>query len=163
MKRYSNRQNGFTLIELLVVIAIIGILSSVVLASLNSARTKAKDVAIKQAVKSLATTYALGHNETGVFNHRYIWVGNTGGNPPCSGKSFSGPYAQKILELCESIERNQSYVGNNAILFGPNTNASNQFTILVRLNDGNTYCVSSEGTVYEGPYNSTAPGCWQNP
>ena len=41
---------GFTLIELLVVIAIIGILSSVVLASLSVTRTRAKEAAFQSEV-----------------------------------------------------------------------------------------------------------------
>lgn len=55
LKILNKRMNskGFTLIELLVVIAIIGILSSVVMVSLNSARNKAKDSAIKSNLSEI--------------------------------------------------------------------------------------------------------------
>lgn len=63
----KRKTRGFTLIELLVVIAIIGILSSVVLASLNTARTKARDAQRMQTVKSLKTAIELYATTNGVY------------------------------------------------------------------------------------------------
>ena len=55
----TSTKRGFTLIELLVVIAIIGILSSVVLASLNTARLKSRDARRLSDIKQLQIALAL--------------------------------------------------------------------------------------------------------
>ena len=62
-----SKHKGFTLIELLVVIAIIGILSSVVLSSLNSARQKGRDTARIQAVKQVQNALQLYWSANGSF------------------------------------------------------------------------------------------------
>lgn len=58
----STLKKGFTLIELLVVIAIIGILSAVVLASLNTARDQANDAAVKSQLGQLRSEAELYYN-----------------------------------------------------------------------------------------------------
>ncbi len=61
------RAGGFTLIELLVVIAIIGLLSSVVLASLSTARAKGADAARISDIKSLETAIQAYYTDHGVY------------------------------------------------------------------------------------------------
>jgi len=61
----STKQGGFTLIELLVVIAIIGILASVVLTSLASAREKSQLARVKADLKQIRTALALLEIDTG--------------------------------------------------------------------------------------------------
>ncbi len=58
-KKIKKYKTGFTLIELLVVVAIISLLSSIVLASLNSARAKARDATRMSDIKQIQNAVEL--------------------------------------------------------------------------------------------------------
>jgi prepilin-type N-terminal cleavage/methylation domain-containing protein len=66
----GSKVSGFTLIELLVVVAIIGILASVVLTSLGSARTKAKDARVISDVSQARVSLEVGLSN-GVYQDLY--------------------------------------------------------------------------------------------
>jgi len=61
-------KKGFTLIELLAFIAIIGILASVVLASLNSARDKGEDAAVKSNLNNIRAQAELYYDAQGDYD-----------------------------------------------------------------------------------------------
>ncbi|MDE1874720.1 MAG: type II secretion system protein [Patescibacteria group bacterium] len=61
------RSKGFTLIELLVVISIIALLSGIVLASLNSARVRARDAKRKQDFEQIRNALALYYDQYGQY------------------------------------------------------------------------------------------------
>ncbi|KND50360.1 MAG: hypothetical protein AB202_01750 [Parcubacteria bacterium C7867-007] len=82
----SAARRGFTLIELLVVIAIIGILSSVVLASLNTARNKGADASVKSNLGEARAQAELFYDANG---NRYV-VTAGGTTDVCSTTALVG-------------------------------------------------------------------------
>jgi len=91
------RSKGFTLIELLVVIAIIGLLSSVVLGSLNNARSKSRYTKAFSDMREIGRAAILDYDQ---YENYAPDVGPSGGprfvpgllrswpTPPCAGWTY---------------------------------------------------------------------------
>jgi prepilin-type N-terminal cleavage/methylation domain-containing protein len=105
-------QKGFTLIELLVVIAIIGILSSVVLASLNTARTKSVDTAIKAALSGARAQAELFYSNGSTYDN------------VCSTAQSSQGIQQIVLGAATTLLSSQT-VGADAQAFVYNAGTAN--------------------------------------
>jgi prepilin-type N-terminal cleavage/methylation domain-containing protein len=130
------RTRGFTLIELLVVIAIIGILSTVILASLNTARNKGTYSAIKASLHTVQTQAELYYNN----NNKYgsVTATSSAGSTACIGNDmFADP---TIVAAIQSIRGN----GATSIQCGIGCSGGICFDVIVQSPAGN-WCVNSLG------------------
>jgi len=168
MRNLSKNKEGFTLIELLVVMAIISILSSVVLSSVNTARLKSKDSAIKEELTQIANTMALDYNDYGSYGNLQTnqWSPTTN----CNSFTFSGTYAPSLLSICTNLVSLSGLSSGNGFFSGNSVDNSKNFSFMIYLpyqssvNGVATYgCVGSGGKSFTDTGSWTASGCYANP
>ena len=116
MKRYTK---GFTLVELLVVIAIIGILASIVVVSLNNARTRARDTERLGEMNQIRTALESYFERNGDYPtaaeglQELVTAGDLPAFPTQPGAAAT-PYGYGIAAPCSSTTRYVLYVALEA-------------------------------------------------
>jgi prepilin-type N-terminal cleavage/methylation domain-containing protein len=95
-------EKGFTLIELLVVIAIIGILSSIVLASLNTARGKGANAAIKGNLANMRAQAQIYYDTSSSFGAQWNVQACPATVGAANGTLFADPNINAMINAAAS-------------------------------------------------------------
>ncbi len=144
-------KKGFTLIELLVVVAIIGILASVVLASLNSARSKGADAAVKSNLDTVRTQAVMYYNVYNAYRTTSsIGSGDYGGDCNTIGTVFqdsTGTTEGQTLSKTIAAAITGAYNAGRGAKTCKLTSIGNQYMVAVGLKSSSTayWCVDSKG------------------
>lgn len=111
---------GFTLIELLVVIAIIGILSTIVLASLGTARTKGEDSAIQANLSNMRAQAELLYSNLNSYGVAPATAGTcpTAASNDIFGTTSVGTLANLVAGVVARAGASPTYVYCNSSLTG---------------------------------------------
>lgn len=142
MTKFLNKQKGFTLIELLVVISIIGLLSSVILVSLNTARDRGR--VASGLIFNSSMYQANGVNSYGIYNF------DNGGATDTSGLNNNGTTFNTVV----SDDVASGVLGKSLYFNGTNSYVSVQYRSSMFINNrGFTYTAWIKPTSIPGLYN----------